>query len=169
MEEVTEPKKPRKVANGARNRFAGHQLERDIVLILHECGFPHASTARAESKSRDDSKIDIMNKDEEVNGRLPYNIQAKNCSTGVVYPKLLSIMPKGKEYNVIIHNQTVQSTGGRFITKGQFAIMNSKNFFAMVAEIEKLKAAFKLYNDRFDCIPAEDQAELHNELTKLGL
>jgi len=161
---------PVKKTNGNRNRNAGHQLERDLVLIMREVGFPHTVTSRVESKRRDDAKVDLMNKDEGENGRLPYNIQAKNLCTGSInHHKLLAEMPRGKEINVIIHNQTKKSDGGRFITQGQFAIMDSTAFFRMAKVIENQKKAFELLNSYFDSIPKEDQVFIHEQLKILGL
>lgn len=161
---------PVKKTNGNRNRNAGHQFERDEAKEWRDMGFPHVVTARVESKRRDDQKVDLMNKDEKENGRLPYNIQCKNCATSMPYPKLLAEMPKGgSELNVVIHNQTVKSGGGRFMTKGQYALMTKDDFYSMVKKIENLQIAFNLFNDMFDCIPREEQERINNELTALGL
>lgn len=167
---MEEQELPLKKTRGNRNRNAGHQLERDIAKIMRDCGFPHAVTSRIESKKRDDAKVDIMNKDEETNGRLPYNLQAKNCSTSIGYPLILSQMPKGKELNVIIHNQTERAgTSKRFMTRAQFAIMYSKDFFELIKVMENYKKGFDLLNDYFDSIPNEEKATVHAELEKLGL
>lgn len=161
---------PKRKTGGNRNRNAGHQLERDVALKMRECGFPHAVTARVESKRRDDAKVDIMNKDEEINGRLPYNLQAKNCSTAIGYPLLLSQMPKGEEYNVVIHNQTERAgNSNRFMTRGQYAILGAADFFTMVKQIENLKKGFALLNDYFDSIPEEEKESVHSQLDALGL
>ena len=155
--------------NGKRNRNAGHSLERSVADEFRQLGFQHTVTSRVESKRRDDAKVDIMNKDEQENGRLPYNIQCKNCSTSMAYPKLLAEMPKGPELNVVLHNQTVKSDGGRFITKGQFALMDKSSFYTMVSQIERLKAGFAILNNYFDCIPPEDQEQINQSLAELGL
>lgn len=170
MSQEKKPEIPKKKTNGARNRNAGHSLERDIARILRECGFPNAVTSRVESKKRDDAKVDLMNKDEETNGRIPYNIQAKNCCTTISYPLILSQMPKGKEYNVIIHNQTEKvGVSGRFLTKGQFAIMHSTDFFTLIKELEDIKKGFNILNDYFDSIPDEEKPKVHSQLEDLGL
>ncbi len=67
----------------SRNKNAGHGYERDCRDIFRNLGFVHVTTSRAESRNRDNQKIDLINKDEEKNGRLPYNIQCK-CTTVLV-------------------------------------------------------------------------------------
>jgi hypothetical protein len=52
------------------NRDKGHRFERKVVNDLKDVGFDYAKTTRAESKTLDDSGIDIAN--------VPFNIQAKS-------------------------------------------------------------------------------------------
>lgn len=151
---------------GKRTRSAGHNYERDCAEELRAIGFPHVVTSRAESKGRDDQKIDLMNKDEDQNGRLPYNIQCKNSCQPVSYTQLL--VPKtiyktdrsGKRkkviigmpkvegiMNVIFHKFTDKSDGGKFMTKGEFAILEKSDFLAIIQELQefrKMKEAWKL-------------------------
>src|SRR5690606_31765541 len=134
---------PKRKTNGKRNRYAGHELERRVVLEFIELGFPHVCTSRSENQTRDGQKVDIVNRDEVTNGRLRYNLQCKNTTSCLPYAKLLNEMPKGgPEINVIIHNHTKQSEGGRFVTKGQYAIMTKEGFYEMVRDIERYKKAF---------------------------
>lgn len=128
-----------KKTSAKRNRTAGHSLERSVVDILKDIGFEHACTTRSESRSRDNDKIDIMNKDERKNGRLPYNLQCKNVVGVLKYAKVLSELPvTSSEINVVIHNQTKRSTTN-FITVGQYAFLSMADFFQMVLQIENLK------------------------------
>jgi len=69
----------------SRNKNAGHSYDRLLRDIFHNLGFKHLVTSRSESKSRDGDKIDLVNKDEHINGRFPYNIQAKNTTTIINY------------------------------------------------------------------------------------
>lgn len=165
---VEEVKKP---TRGNRNRTAGHILERKVAIKMREIGFPDAVTSRSESKRRDDAKVDIMNKDEAINGRMIWNIQCKNCATSLPYPKVMSEMPKvGKEHNVIIHNQTERTESGtRFMTKGQFAIMNLDSFYQMAEALVVLEKGYNILNDYFEHIPEEDQALINRQLDALGL
>lgn len=130
---------PVKKTNGKRNRTAGHSFECSTVGALKAIGFEHACTSRSESRSRDDQKIDIINKDERKNGRLPYNIQCKNVVGTLKYAKVLSEMPDhGPEINVVLHNQTKRSVSN-FITVGQYAFLKMEDFFQLVQQVENLK------------------------------
>lgn len=161
----------KKLTRGNRNRTAGHNLERQVVNKLKIIGFPEVVTSRSESKRRDDAKVDIMNKEEAINGRLIYNIQCKNCSVSLAYPKVINEMPQnGKEHNVIIHNQTQRTESKtRFLTKGQFAIMNASSFYELAANLVKLEKGFAIMNDYFDLLPEEDKISVNQQLEALGL
>src|ERR1700744_2425012 len=73
--------KEKKQRGTNRNRDAGHGFERWIVKWFIKLGFPHVVTSRSESRSRDNDQIDVLNKDEYINGRLPYNVQGKCYSS----------------------------------------------------------------------------------------
>jgi hypothetical protein len=128
------------MTNGKRNRTAGHNWEREIVKDLQSLGFTHVCTSRSESKSRDDQKIDIINKNELLNGRLPYNIQAK-CTTGhLKYGKVLAELPDGTgSVNVIFHKQT-EKAGNRFVTVDNFAIMYLEDFYAIIKKLKEYES-----------------------------
>lgn len=68
-----------------RNVRAGHDYERDCRDDYRKIGYTHVVTSRSESKSRDDQKIDLMNEDEHLNGRFPYNVQCKNSCEIINY------------------------------------------------------------------------------------
>lgn len=81
-----------------RNVYAGHNYElvcRDIFIQL---GWPHLTTTREGSQTRDQQKIDLMNKDEHLNGRFEYNIQCKSIAGIVNYHNIFS----GYETTVLI-------------------------------------------------------------------
>lgn len=109
----------------ANNRTKGHKYERKLAKQLRENGFPHVVTSRSESKSRDDAKVDLMNKDEWENGRLPFNPQLKSVSRILDYPEILNEMPdiEGIE-NVIFHEYT-QKKGKVFRVQGNYAICST--------------------------------------------
>lgn len=73
-----------------RNRVAGHGYELSCRDIFRNIGFAFLVTCRSESKSRDDQKIDLINRDEEKNGRFPYNIQCKNVAGIVNYHRIFA-------------------------------------------------------------------------------
>lgn len=145
----TEPVKKR---GPMRNVQAGHQWERDMVNILKEVGFEHVCTTRIESKARDAAKIDIMNKNEYKNGRLPYNVQCKNLATtgvhgGLAYNDVLNSMPQDdSEINVIFHNMT-QKRGAKFKSVGQFAHLKLYDFIMLMKKVKDLEAEVALLKE----------------------
>lgn len=136
----------KKPSVGKRNKSAGHDWELKIVKKLKEIGFADVATSRAVSRLRDAQKVDVCNKDEDINGRLPYNIQAKTYSKAIAYPKILSEMPKGKEINVIFLKQT-ERTGTRFIASGTYAILPLESFYMMMKKLIDLEKAEGLVID----------------------
>lgn len=60
-----------KKRTGAFNKRRGNGYERQIAKELRELGFEQVVTSRSESKSTDDNKVDIIDKE----GKLPYNMQ----------------------------------------------------------------------------------------------
>ena len=93
-------------------------------------------TSRSESRSRDAQKIDLINKDELKNGSLPIQIQCKSLSKGANYTRLMSEMPEGQ--NIVMHQYTEKSKMGRFITKGEYAIIDL-DFFMELLKTWELK------------------------------
>jgi len=131
--------------NGKRNRSAGNGWERELAELFRAIGFPHVVTTRSESRSRDAQKIDLMNKNEGVVGRLPYNVQAKNTTGHLKYAKVMSEMPVEKGIvNVILHKQTERS-GIRFICRDKFAILKMDDFINMVRMLQQLEKSVTSY------------------------
>jgi hypothetical protein len=158
-----------KKTNGKRNRVAGHSYEREVVNALKLIGFEHAATARLVSKYRDDQKIDIVNKDEDVNGRIPYNIQVKCTARKLNYDEELAKLPDvANIINVIFHKQT-KKVGERFLPKGQYAFVTLPNFLAMIKSIRVYKEAYEYLHTYFDSIPDEEKKEADKYLKSLGL
>lgn len=60
--------------SGSYNRNRGHRAEQKIVKELKELGFKGVVSSRSESKSTDDNKIDIIDKE----NKLPCYIQIKH-------------------------------------------------------------------------------------------
>ena len=131
---------PTKKTNGRRNKQAGNSFELNVAKDLHNAGFPNVITTRLGSRLLDSQKIDLMNKDEHIHGRLPYNIQCKSLAKHADYCKILAEMPANTaEINVVIHRKTKKSDAGRFIKQGTYAIMNADDFYTMIAQIEARK------------------------------
>ncbi|MCU0322686.1 MAG: hypothetical protein MUE72_09735 [Chitinophagaceae bacterium] len=121
---------------GKRNRSAGSNWERELAKLFRDIGYLHVVTTRSESRSRDAQKIDLINKDEGVNGRLPFNIQAKNVVGHLKYGKVLAEMPKDDNMNVVLHKQTYKK-GDRFIESDRFAIMYMEDFIKLIVKLLK--------------------------------
>lgn len=157
------------MTHGKRNRVAGHSYELEIAEAFRQAGFEHVVTSRSENRSRDVQKVDLVNKNEVKVGRLPYNIQCKNCVGKLPYQKLLSEMPKEDGIiNVVLHKQT-EKANTRFITRDKFAILYQTDFLTMVSVLDKYKKAYQLMSDYFDSIPDDEKVAVHKELQKLGL
>jgi hypothetical protein len=151
--------------NGKRNRNAGHAWERENVDSFRTF-FPDVATSRSCNRARDAQKVDLAYGDEHKLGRFPYNVQSKNYTKSLLYPKLLSEMPQEDGIiNVVLHKQTAKSATGRFVVKGKYAIMNYDDFFKLVA----FRKAFDLLQTVVDFVPDEERKELERDLEKLGL
>lgn len=130
--------------NGKRNRIAGQNFERALVKAF-SLFYPHVATSRSVSRVRDAEKVDLAHPDELKYGRFPYNVQAKNYSRAIKYPKLLSELPKvDGVINVILHKQT-EKKNGRFMPVGSYAIMAQDDFMELV----RYRKAWELFRDHF--------------------
>lgn len=161
-----------KKRGNSRNRDAGHIWERLIARKLRELGFHDIKCSRECSRLRDSKKVDLCNADEDTSGRFPLNIQAKSYNTHVKYAKLLKELEDHngrKQVNVVFHKLTEKSIGGKFMPKGEFAILNLDDFYTLFTEAENYKKGFDKLAEYFDCIPDADRKEASEYLTKIGL
>ena len=94
-----------------RNRRAGHSWERECVKILVEF-FPDVVTSRAESRNRDDQKVDL-------------------CYTGFL--NVQSEMPDEEgQMNVIFDKKTRKTPKGRFVTEGIYVHLKLEDFVELI-------------------------------------
>jgi hypothetical protein len=135
--------------NGKRSRSAGHGLEKLMAKKFREAGYPHVVTTRAESVSRDSQGIDLINRDEAVNGRLPFNVQCKCSVERPQYDKLIDEMPQNKGVmNIVVHKYVCKTADQvRFQPRGHFVILNMEDFMDMVKELKELRATVKHLQD----------------------
>lgn len=77
-----------------RNITAGSNYELDTRDKYRALGFPHVVSTRSENKTRDKQKIDLINTDEWMHGRFPYNVQCKNVSQHIEYHSIFVGYPK---------------------------------------------------------------------------
>lgn len=111
------------------SRTAGHNWERTCVGLLKEV-FPRAVSSRAESKTRDDQKVDICNTEF-------LNVQCKNYSKRINYDDVLDEMPVEEgQMNVIFDKQTRKHpTSGRFMKRGEYVHMHLEDFVELIKKV----------------------------------
>ena len=151
--------------NGARNRSAGHAFEL-VAAKLIEPMFPHVASTRSCNRSRDNEGIDLCNRDELKQGRLPYNIQCKSMASGVSYMTLLNALPKDKGVvNVVFHRYTkgVENKSGKknFFIQGEFAMTRMVDF----VELMKDREALKQLRLQMESLPEDQRALYQPQLT----
>lgn len=118
-----------------RNRTAGHSWERICINILKTIPyFKNVVSTRSESRNRDNDKIDIMNKDEDENGRLIFDIQCKTTCNTLNYSKVMESMVIRK-MPVIFHRQT-EKKGKSFYKKEDYVIMKMDDFIEILKQID---------------------------------
>jgi hypothetical protein len=117
---------------GKRNRSVGHRWERDCARAYRECGHPHVVTTRSESKARDDTGIDLMNKDEFKNGLLRDAPQCKCTLKNPDYHKLITELPEELGMPVVLHRKT-EKQGKIFRVVGEYAIIRVEDFFKLIS------------------------------------
>lgn len=126
--------KPRKdfksffMHSGKRNRIAGHNFEREVVLFFKAHGYPKAVTARNESRTTDAQKIDIC--------KIPFHVQCKNYSTSINHLELLNEMPKDK-IRFVFHKKTVKKRA-RFYTLGKTVTLTLEDFGIILDSLSKI-------------------------------
>lgn len=127
-----------------RNKWAGSNHERDEVRRYRKY-FHDVETTRLCNRARDGQGIDLCSQDEGNNGRLPFDISCKCTVSGSLphvklFVKMRTIMRKGKDgkpksvvvdddrIKIIHHRHTRKSEEGRFITKGEYVVMESDGY-----------------------------------------
>lgn len=125
---------------GSRNRAAGLDFERKTATKVRKCfQWPYVVTCRAESRSRDGQKVDLINRNEEGNGRMIYDIQCKNTTVNVDYYKLMGKMPDLEETMPVILHKKTEKKNGRFMPVGEYAIMKADDWFKQMGKLEEFK------------------------------
>lgn len=156
----------RSKTNGRRNRNAGKAWELEIIKILKEFElYPHACSTRSESRTLDGCGIDVMNRNEGVNGLMQDSIQAKTEARTVPYPKLLDrIRQAGRSHPVVFHKQTSRS-GTKFMERDRFAISYMDTYLqGMIAR--KILMELVKHTTVLDQLPAELRPRICSFLNK---
>lgn len=129
---------PKKKRN---SRTAGHRYELTVMHWFRSIGFPHLVTSRSESRSRDNQKIDLINQNESVTGRFPYDVQCKNVCKPLKYKEILDeIKPTKNVIRVIFHKLTAKADV-KFVHQGHYAILSAEDFLKMAARLKQLEDA----------------------------
>lgn len=81
---ITPEIKEKKKRNIKNNKRRGSDYERQIAKELREIGFEGVVTSRFESKTIDDMKVDLIDKE----NKLPFYAQIKRC---IKYPNYIEI------------------------------------------------------------------------------
>ena len=113
--------------SGSYNRNRGHRAEQKVVNELKELGFTGVVSSRSESKSADDNKVDIVDKD----NKLPCYIQIKHTLQTPQYFVIReqSTIPN-EDFCIIWDKQ--KKCDKNIITVGSAVIMDKKLFYKLI-------------------------------------
>lgn len=126
IEEIEVPKKKR-TRSRAYSRTKGHNYETKIVRELKELGFENVVTSRSESKSMDDNKVDIIDKD----NHLPCQLQLKCTQSIPSYFKIRSESTVNPEEFVIIWSKQ-EKREVNIVSVGEAVIMDKNLFYKLI-------------------------------------
>ena len=122
-EQSDKPKK--RSATYSKNK--GNAYERQIASELREIGFNGVVTSRSESKSKDDDKIDLIDKD----GLLPIEIQLKKTQSTPQYFKIREESSVDNKKFVIIWAKQ-EKKEKNICTVGECAIISKELLYELI-------------------------------------
>lgn len=118
--------KPKK-RSAAYSKNKGSAYERQIAKELRDIGFTGVVTARSESKSKDDDKIDLIDKD----SKLPVEIQLKRT---IAIPQYFKIREQSsvdnKKFAIIWAKQEKKEIN--ICTVGECVIIDKELFYELI-------------------------------------
>ena len=127
MSPENEQEKTQKKRSSKYSKTKGSRYEQQIAKELRDLGFSGCVTARSESKSTDDNKIDIVDK----NGKLPFNIQLKKTLVAPQYFKIREESTVNPESFVLFWaKQEKKETN--ICTVGECVTMDKKTFYQLI-------------------------------------
>ena len=120
--------------SGAYNRSRGQRAEQKVVNELKALGFTGVVTSRSESKTTDDNKVDIIDK----NNQLPFgiNIQVKHQKPYPQYFKIREQYTVPNDTFVILWDKQ-EPREKNIITVGRCAIMDIDLFYKLIEPYAK--------------------------------
>lgn len=132
MSPENEQEKTQKKRSSKYSKTKGSRYEQQIAKELRDLGFTGCVTARSESKSTDDNKIDIIDKD----GKLPFNIQLKKTLVAPQYFKIREESTVNPESFVLFWaKQEKKETN--ICTVGECVTMDKKTFYELIKSYAK--------------------------------
>ena len=132
MSPENEQEKTQKKRSSKYSKTKGSRYEQQIAKELRDLGFTGCVTARSESKSTDDNKIDIVDKD----GKLPFNIQLKKTLVAPQYFKIREESTVNPESFVLFWaKQEKKETN--ICTVGECVTMDKKTFYQLIKPYAK--------------------------------
>tara|TARA_R110000851_G_scaffold160786_1_gene304077 strand:+ start:5782 stop:6267 length:486 start_codon:yes stop_codon:yes gene_type:complete len=153
-----------------RNRYAGEAFEKYVITKFKELNlFPDLGRSAELDPELDAMGIDLItvNRDDVS---FDYAIQCKNTTKPVDYAQLLD---KLTELNcgvpVLYTRRTKGNESNRFVTTGEYAMMNADDLLKIMGDLEKYKRAYEEFNTYFDSVHPDQQPKLNAFLNGLGL
>ena len=129
--EIETPQKKR-TRSKSYSRTKGHNYETKIAKELRDLGFTGIVTSRSESKSTDDNKIDLIDKE----NKLPCEIQLKCTQSIPSYFKIRSESTVDPEKFVIIWSKQ-EKREINIVSVGEAVIMDKSLFYKLIEPYTK--------------------------------
>lgn len=129
---------PKKITNRVRSRSGsyskkkGSAYECKIASELRELGFTGVVTSRSESKSMDDNKIDLVDKD----GVLPWAIQLKCTQQTPLYFKIRNESTVDNKNFILFWNKQ-EKREVNICSVGEVVMMDKELFYELIKPYTK--------------------------------
>jgi len=124
---ITPEIKEKKKRNIKNNKRRGSDYERQIAKELREIGFEGVVTSRSESKTIDDMKVDLIDKE----NKLPFYAQIKRCIKYPNYIEIRKACPLTDKEFVLFWN-VQKTTEATFRSEGEIVILDKKFFYKLI-------------------------------------
>ena len=122
----------KKARSKSYSRTKGHSYECKIAAELRELGFEGVVTSRSESKSMDDNKVDLIDK----NGILPCNIQLKCTKATPQYFKIREESTVENKSFVLIWNKQ-ETKLVNICSVGEVVMIDKQFFYELIKQYLK--------------------------------
>ncbi len=120
--------------SGRYNRTRGHNYERQIVSELREIGYKGCVTARAESRTADNNKVDIIDPEK----KLPVYVQTKKSQKTPDFFAIKDQCPyTDKPFVIFWSKEKKDQTTYKFKTTGEIVMLPKEYFYELIKIGEK--------------------------------